>query len=121
MVECRPRRTVAVANSRHAIGTGVMGGMVGATLLGVLFVPIFYVVVRRLMGPAARYRAPALQIWHRPRRQHSRSPWRFGGQGPAQSAAMPWRFHTLRLLSRSRARLIDQRRRRRIQREKWAL
>ena len=42
--------TGAGANSRHAIGTGVMGGMVGATLLGVLFVPVFYVVVRRLMG-----------------------------------------------------------------------
>ena len=40
----------AGANSRHAIGTGVMGGMVGATLLGVLFVPVFYVVVRRLLG-----------------------------------------------------------------------
>ncbi|PQJ95237.1 multidrug efflux RND transporter permease subunit [Chromatium okenii] len=40
----------AGANSRHAIGTGVMGGMIGATLLGVLFVPTFYVVVRRLMG-----------------------------------------------------------------------
>ncbi|MGR9108940.1 MAG: efflux RND transporter permease subunit, partial [Gammaproteobacteria bacterium] len=42
--------TGAGANSRHAIGTGVMGGMVGATLLGVLFVPIFFVVVRRLLG-----------------------------------------------------------------------
>jgi multidrug efflux pump len=42
--------TGAGANSRHAIGTGVMGGMVGATLLGVLFVPVFYVVVRRLLG-----------------------------------------------------------------------
>ena len=40
----------AGANSRHAIGTGVMGGMVGATALGVLFVPIFFVVVRRLLG-----------------------------------------------------------------------
>lgn len=42
--------TGAGANSRHAIGTGVMGGMLGATLLGLLFVPIFYVVVRRLLG-----------------------------------------------------------------------
>jgi len=42
--------TGAGANSRHAIGTGVMGGMVGATVLGVLFVPVFYVVVRRLLG-----------------------------------------------------------------------
>jgi multidrug efflux pump len=40
----------AGANSRHAIGTGVMGGMLGATLLGVLFVPVFYVVVQRLLG-----------------------------------------------------------------------
>ncbi|MEJ2609321.1 MAG: multidrug efflux RND transporter permease subunit [Candidatus Thiodiazotropha sp.] len=42
--------TGAGANSRHAIGTGVMGGMVGATLLGVLFVPVFFVAVRRLLG-----------------------------------------------------------------------
>jgi multidrug efflux pump len=42
--------TGAGANSRHSIGTGVMGGMVGATVLGVLFVPVFYVVVRRLLG-----------------------------------------------------------------------
>jgi multidrug efflux pump len=42
--------TGAGANSRHAIGTGVMGGMIGATALGVLFVPVFFVVVRRLLG-----------------------------------------------------------------------
>ncbi len=42
--------TGAGANSRHAIGTGVMGGMTGATVLGVLFVPIFFVAVRRLIG-----------------------------------------------------------------------
>lgn len=40
----------AGANSRHAIGTDVMGGMVGATLFGLLLVPVFYVVVRRLLG-----------------------------------------------------------------------
>jgi multidrug efflux pump len=42
--------TGAGANSRHAIGTDVMGGMVGATVLGVLFVPVFFVVMRRLLG-----------------------------------------------------------------------
>ena len=42
--------TGAGANSRHAIGTGVMGGMLGATVLGVLFVPVFFVVMRRLLG-----------------------------------------------------------------------
>ncbi len=40
----------AGANSRHAIGTGVMGGMFGATLLGIFFVPVFFVAVRRLLG-----------------------------------------------------------------------
>ena len=40
----------AGANARHAIGTGVIGGMVFATFLGLLFVPIFYVSIRRLLG-----------------------------------------------------------------------
>ena len=35
----------AGANARHAIGTGVAGGMVSATFLAVIFVPVFYVVV----------------------------------------------------------------------------
>src|SRR6185312_1301626 len=39
----------AGANARHAIGTGVVGGMLSAALLGILFVPVFYVVIRRLM------------------------------------------------------------------------
>ena len=40
----------AGANARHAIGTGVIGGMLFATFLGVLFIPIFYVAVRRILG-----------------------------------------------------------------------
>ncbi len=42
--------TGAGANSRHAIGTGVIGGMLFATFLGLLLIPVFYVVVRRLLG-----------------------------------------------------------------------
>ncbi|HET6546071.1 MAG TPA: multidrug efflux RND transporter permease subunit [Rhodanobacteraceae bacterium] len=42
--------TGAGANSRHAIGTGVIGGMLGATVFGLLLVPVFYVLVRRLLG-----------------------------------------------------------------------
>jgi multidrug efflux pump len=38
------------ANSRHAIGTGVIGGMLFATILGLLLIPVFYVAVRRLLG-----------------------------------------------------------------------
>ncbi len=40
----------AGANARHAIGTGVIGGMLFATFLGLLFIPVFYVFVRRLLG-----------------------------------------------------------------------
>jgi multidrug efflux pump len=42
--------TGAGANARHAIGTGVIGGMLFATFLGVLLIPVFYVFVRRLLG-----------------------------------------------------------------------
>ncbi|MBD8900017.1 multidrug efflux RND transporter permease subunit [Rhodanobacter sp. DHG33] len=42
--------TGAGANSRHAIGTGVIGGMLFATFLGLLLIPVFYVTVRRLLG-----------------------------------------------------------------------
>jgi len=42
--------TGAGANSRHAIGTGVIGGMLFATFLGLLLIPVFYVVVRRALG-----------------------------------------------------------------------
>ncbi|PNS08158.1 multidrug efflux RND transporter permease subunit [Solilutibacter silvestris] len=40
----------AGANSRHAIGTGVIGGMLFATFLGLLFIPVFYTTVRRFLG-----------------------------------------------------------------------
>jgi len=44
----------AGAQSRHAIGTGVMGGMIGATVLGVFLVPVFFVAVRRIFPEKAR-------------------------------------------------------------------
>jgi multidrug efflux pump len=42
--------TGAGANARHAIGTGVIGGMLFATFLGVLLIPVFYVFIRGLLG-----------------------------------------------------------------------
>ncbi|MGV8944135.1 multidrug efflux RND transporter permease subunit [Thermomonas sp.] len=42
--------TGAGANARHAIGTGVIGGMLFATFLGLLLIPVFYVIVRRVLG-----------------------------------------------------------------------
>src|SRR6185503_19407925 len=40
--------TGAGAQSRIAIGTAVIGGMITGTVLAVLFVPLFFVIVRRL-------------------------------------------------------------------------
>ncbi|MCM3553461.1 efflux RND transporter permease subunit, partial [Micrococcus luteus] len=40
----------AGAGARHAIGTGVTGGMIAATVLAIFFVPVFFVVVRRLFN-----------------------------------------------------------------------
>src|SRR5204863_9757389 len=42
--------------SQRAIGTGVMGGMASATLLAVFFVPVFFVVVRRIFKGSERQR-----------------------------------------------------------------
>ena len=39
--------TGAGAASRIAVGTGVMGGMIAATLLGIFFTPVLYFAVRR--------------------------------------------------------------------------
>lgn len=38
----------ASAETQHAIGTGVFGGMVSATVLAIYFVPVFFVLVMRL-------------------------------------------------------------------------
>jgi multidrug efflux pump len=40
----------AGAASRIAVGTGVIGGMLGATLFGIFFIPLFYLTVRRWFG-----------------------------------------------------------------------
>jgi multidrug efflux pump len=37
--------TGAGAAARHSIGTGIIGGMVGATTLALFFVPLFYYLV----------------------------------------------------------------------------
>ncbi|WP_242112876.1 multidrug efflux RND transporter permease subunit [Luteimonas aquatica] len=49
----------AGANARHAIGTGVVGGMLFATFLGLLLIPVFYVVVRRMLGDKMDEAPPA--------------------------------------------------------------
>ncbi|MBI5854787.1 MAG: multidrug efflux RND transporter permease subunit [Nitrospirae bacterium] len=50
MFGVRPRvvSTGAGAASRQSIGTGVLGGMLAATFLAIFFVPLFYVLIRKL-------------------------------------------------------------------------
>ncbi|MEN9880138.1 MAG: hypothetical protein RIQ55_784 [Pseudomonadota bacterium] len=43
----------ASANSRHSIGTGIIGGMIGATMIAIIFVPLFFVVFEE-MGEAKK-------------------------------------------------------------------
>jgi len=42
--------TGAGAGAQNAIGTGVLGGMVTATVLVIIFAPLFYVMIEKLFG-----------------------------------------------------------------------
>ena len=46
--------TGAGAGAMNAIGTGVLGGMVSATILVVIFAPLFYVLIERIFGKKMR-------------------------------------------------------------------
>jgi HAE1 family hydrophobic/amphiphilic exporter-1/multidrug efflux pump len=45
--------TGAGAASRRSIGTGVFGGMLAATFLAIFFVPLFFVLIKKLRRPGA--------------------------------------------------------------------
>ena len=47
----------AGAASRNAVGTGVIGGMIAATVLAIFLVPVFFVVVRKRFPPRQREEA----------------------------------------------------------------
>jgi multidrug efflux pump len=49
----------AGAVSRHEIGTGVIDGMLFATVFGLLLIPVFYVTVRRVLGDLLHHATPA--------------------------------------------------------------
>ncbi len=49
----------AGSGAQNSIGIGVMGGMIAATVLGVFFVPLLFVTVRKIFkGTAAAHAAP---------------------------------------------------------------
>jgi len=54
--------TGAGSNARHALGTGVVGGMLFTTFLGLLLIPVFFVVVRRMLGDKLDQPAPASHL-----------------------------------------------------------
>jgi multidrug efflux pump len=51
----------AGSGSQHAIGTGVIGGMISATVLAIFFVPLFFVIVEKTFKPKPRRRAETPQ------------------------------------------------------------
>ncbi|MCY1212540.1 Multidrug resistance protein MexB [compost metagenome] len=60
--------TGAGSGSQRAIGTGVMGGMITATVLAIFLVPVFFVVVRKRFKGSARQRMLD-QKWHEPKEE----------------------------------------------------
>ncbi|MBL8246297.1 MAG: efflux RND transporter permease subunit [Rhodanobacteraceae bacterium] len=44
----------AGSGAQRAIGTGVIGGMLSGTFLGLFFIPLFFVAIRRLVGGRAQ-------------------------------------------------------------------
>ncbi|MDD2672986.1 MAG: efflux RND transporter permease subunit, partial [Syntrophales bacterium] len=50
--------TGAGAGAQNAIGTGVLGGMVTATVLVVIFAPLFYVLIEKIFGKKNRIQSP---------------------------------------------------------------
>ena len=49
----------AGSGARHAIGTGVLGGMLAGAFLGIFFVPLFFVLIQRLFGRRSATSLPA--------------------------------------------------------------
>jgi multidrug efflux pump subunit AcrB len=56
----------AGAEMRIALGTAVFWGMIGVTLFGLIFTPVFYVVVRKLTGSKLAVRGDHARVAARP-------------------------------------------------------
>ncbi|BCX68309.1 MULTISPECIES: efflux RND transporter permease subunit [Pseudomonas] len=56
----------ASENSRHSIGTGVIGGMLAATVIAIFFIPLFYYLVERMFAkkdePQPSVQTPSAQL-----------------------------------------------------------
>ncbi len=58
--------TGAGAEMRQTLGTAVFAGMLGVTVFGLIFTPVFYTVVRGLVGWLRRGQAPVVETGRRP-------------------------------------------------------
>ncbi|MFL9911737.1 efflux RND transporter permease subunit [Paraburkholderia sp. RL17-337-BIB-A] len=67
----------ASANSRHSIGTGVIGGMLGATAIAVFFIPMFFYVLETMSEKSGKKKTPG----------ESGGPSAPGGTGPVTPPA----------------------------------
>lgn len=65
--------TGAGSGSQNAIGTSVLGGVISATLLGVFFIPMFYVWVRSLIKAKPNHPTMPTQPPHSPSYQSDNS------------------------------------------------
>ena len=87
--------TGAGANSRIAIGTSVIGGMLTATFLAIFYIPLFFVLVRR--GVRDGIAAVRSTLWQgqgrRPGRgaEHDRHPRPLAGEHAGARPAARWR------------------------------
>jgi len=54
--------TGAGAGAQRAIGTGVFGGMLAGTFLGIFFIPLFFVVVQRIFHSVPEATTPAAGV-----------------------------------------------------------
>ena len=49
----------AGSGAQNAVGTGVLGGTLAGTVLGIFFIPLFYVVIKRVFGGRTEGAVPA--------------------------------------------------------------
>ena len=54
------KATGAGAATQHSVGTGILGGMLAATLIGVFFTPLFYWLVMTLFGRGRKHASPVV-------------------------------------------------------------
>ena len=55
------RASGAGAATQHSVGTGILGGMLAATLIGVFFTPLFYFIAMTYLGGDKRKKASAVE------------------------------------------------------------